>query len=57
MPENNFDKELVYCTFFVPCLNEENNIIRTINNIIKSVESCGIESYEILVNDDCSDDI
>ena len=56
MPENNFDKESVYCTFFVPCLNEEKNIIRTINNIIKSVESCGMESYEILINDDGSDD-
>ena len=56
MPENNFDKKSVYCTFFVPCLNEEKNIIRTINNIIKSVESCGMESYEILINDDGSDD-
>lgn len=56
MPENNFDSKSVYCTFFVPCLNEEKNIVHTINSIIKSAESCKLESYEILINDDCSSD-
>jgi glycosyltransferase involved in cell wall biosynthesis len=40
-------------TFFVPCFNEEKNIIKTLENIINSV---GNIKYEILVCDDGSKD-
>jgi len=56
MRETNVTKDSVLCTFFVPCLNEEHNIVGTIEDIIRSVDNVGIDSYEILINDDCSDD-
>ena len=40
-------------TFFVPCCNEEKNIVKTLENIINSV---GNIKYEILVCDDGSKD-
>ena len=40
-------------TFFVPCFNEEKNIVKTLENIINSVENI---KYEILVCDDGSKD-
>ena len=40
-------------TFFVPCCNEEKNIVQTLENIINSV---GNIKYEILVCDDGSKD-
>ena len=40
-------------TFFVPCFNEEKNIVKTFENIINSV---GNIKYEILVCDDGSKD-
>ena len=40
-------------TFFVPCFNEEKNIVKTLENIINSV---GNIKYEILVCDDGSKD-
>ena len=40
-------------TFFVPCCNEEKNIVKTLENIINST---GDIKYEILVCDDGSKD-
>jgi len=40
-------------TFFVPCCNEEKNIVKTLENIINSVRNI---KYEILVCDDGSKD-
>jgi dolichol-phosphate mannosyltransferase len=42
-------------TFFVPCYNEEDNIIPTFGNIVGAATETGI-SYEILVVDDRSQD-
>lgn len=42
-------------TFFVPCLNEENNIGRTIDTIVGVAQDGGY-TYEILVIDDASVD-
>ena len=42
-------------TFFVPCYNEEDNIVSTFENIIGAIAEIGI-SYEILVVDDGSQD-
>jgi glycosyltransferase involved in cell wall biosynthesis len=42
-------------TFFVPCLNEEDNIEKTLSAIISSVENTSL-SYEILIVDDHSID-
>lgn len=42
-------------TFFVPCLNEENNIVPTLETILAAVKQVGV-SYEILVVDDHSKD-
>lgn len=42
-------------TFFVPCLNEEKNVIGTIRVIMEAVAEAPV-SYEILVMDDCSAD-
>ena len=42
-------------TFFVPCYNEECNIIPTFENILGAVKEADV-SYEILVVDDSSQD-
>ena len=42
-------------SFFVPCLNEEGNVGRTIDNIIQVTGELGL-TYEILVVDDASMD-
>ena len=42
-------------SFFVPCLNEEKNIIPTINKIISSTEKFNLK-YEICIVDDNSSD-
>lgn len=42
-------------TFFVPCLNEQDNIINTINTILSAVKKLNI-TYEILIIDDASTD-
>ena len=42
-------------SFFVPCYNEENNIVPTFKNIIEAATETGI-SYEILIVDDKSQD-
>lgn len=42
-------------TFFVPCFNEEKNIINTIDTIFAAVRETDF-SYEILIVDDCSTD-
>jgi glycosyltransferase involved in cell wall biosynthesis len=41
-------------SFIVPCKNEENNIKKTIIEIVNSVNSD--QDYEILIINDCSDD-
>ena len=40
-------------SIFVPCLNEENNIVNTLNGIKEAVQNI---SYEVLVVDDASKD-
>jgi glycosyltransferase involved in cell wall biosynthesis len=42
-------------SFFVPCYNEEDNIVPTLENIIKATKETGV-SYEILLVDDKSQD-
>lgn len=42
-------------TFFVPCLNEESNVLKTIHTILDAVAEVPV-SHEILVIDDCSTD-
>ncbi len=42
-------------TFFVPCYNEEDNVVSTFENIISAAIETGL-SYEILVVDDGSQD-
>ena len=42
-------------SFFVPCYNEEKNIVSTLKNIIEATNQTGV-SYEILVTDDKSQD-
>jgi glycosyltransferase involved in cell wall biosynthesis len=42
-------------SFFVPCYNEEKNIVATLKNIIEATNETGV-SYEILVVDDKSQD-
>ena len=51
----NSDKKNDTITFFVPCLNEEKNIVNTINNIIKSINKTNF-SFEIIIVDDNSTD-
>jgi glycosyltransferase involved in cell wall biosynthesis len=43
-------------TCFVPCYNEENNIVKTLNTIISAVNKTKL-SYEIVVVDDKSEDL
>ena len=45
--------EKITLSIFVPCFNEENNIINTLNNIKEGIQDI---SYEILVADDASKD-
>ena len=45
--------EEITLSIFVPCLNEENNITNTLNDIKEGVQNI---SYEILVTDDASED-
>ena len=42
-------------SFFVPCYNEEDNIVPTLENIIEAITETGV-SYEILIVDDKSQD-
>jgi len=42
-------------TFFIPCFNEEKNILNTLNAVIGAVSKTSLR-YEILVVDDCSGD-
>ena len=52
---NSLNKKGIEITFFVPCLNEELNIKKTIDTIITAAKEVRI-SYEILVVDDNSSD-
>ena len=45
--------EKITLSIFVPCFNEENNIISTLNNIKEGILNV---SYEVLVVDDASKD-
>ena len=42
-------------TFFVPCYNEKNNVVKTLNTIISAVNKTKL-SFEIVVVDDKSED-
>ena len=46
---------MIDISFFVPCLNEESNVINTINTILLSIKRYNLK-YEILVIDDNSSD-
>lgn len=52
---NKPDKSEIDITFFVPCFNEEENIVNTLNAIYAAASATSL-SYEILVIDDCSRD-
>ena len=47
--------EAIEVTFLVPCLNEEENVLGTIETITKTMDRVGC-SYEIVVFDDGSQD-
>lgn len=49
------NKKYYDITFFVPCFNEEENILSTLNAILTAVSKTSLK-YEILVVDDCSGD-
>ncbi len=53
--ENMIKEHSVEITFFVPALNEDRNIERTIETILSSVKATG-HSFEIIVVDDHSSD-
>jgi glycosyltransferase involved in cell wall biosynthesis len=42
-------------TFFVPCYNEQKNVLNTLNAVLSAVSKTDLK-YEILVVDDCSRD-
>ena len=46
---------MLQVTFFVPCLNEEENIYKTLDGVVAAAAAVGV-SYEILVVDDASSD-
>jgi len=48
-------KDNINITFFVPCYNEEQNIVQSIKTINNAARIVGL-SYEILIIDDCSKD-
>ena len=47
--------DAVDVSFFVPCYNEDRNVLGTIAKLVEVTRVLGL-SYEILVFDDCSDD-
>ena len=51
----NFNREGIDITFFVPCLNEEKNVVNTIKTIVTAAEALEL-IYEILIIDDNSSD-
>jgi len=55
MAEYNSNDETVDITFCIPCLNEEKNIISTLETIKKTVRALG-RSCEIIIIDDHSSD-
>ena len=48
-------ENLVEITFYIPCCNEEKNIIPTLEKLVKTVKQIGI-SFEILIYNDGSTD-
>ena len=43
-------------TVFIPCYNEEQNIISTLDKVNKALTLCRDLSYKILIINDCSSD-
>ena len=43
-------------TFFIPCYNEEKNILKTFDAVQEATKEIGLLSYEMVVIDDCSRD-
>lgn len=54
-PEAGTARNAVDISFFVPCYNEEKNVIGAIEKLVHVAHTEGL-SYEILVFDDCSSD-
>jgi glycosyltransferase involved in cell wall biosynthesis len=49
--------DLYDITFFVPCYNEENNVVKTLETIVAATATTATPlKYEVLVIDDCSRD-
>jgi len=48
--------EICEVSFFVPCLNEEGNVGRTIDRVVEVMEELKGRTFEILVVDDASSD-
>ena len=55
MEKQNQKADEIDITFYVPCLNEEKNIVNTIETIVEASRIMGLK-YEILVFDDRSED-
>jgi len=49
-------EKAVDISFFIPCLNEERNIINTLNNVSAAMEEVSY-LYEIIIIDDNSTDL
>ena len=43
-------------SFIVPCYNENENIVNTVNEILSSINELNIKFYEIIIIDDASTD-
>jgi glycosyltransferase involved in cell wall biosynthesis len=55
MPDYGLPPDPVDISFFIPCYDEESNVIGAIEKLVLVVNKLGL-SYEILVFDDCSRD-
>jgi glycosyltransferase involved in cell wall biosynthesis len=49
------ESDQVDISIFIPCYNEENNVVGAIEKVVAAANSCNV-TYEILVFDDNSDD-
>ena len=55
VPYTGLSADALDISFFIPCYNEERNVLGTIEKIVRVSDKLGL-SYEILVFDDCSQD-
>jgi glycosyltransferase involved in cell wall biosynthesis len=54
-PAGNVENDAINVSFFIPCFNEQDNVVNAIEKLTHAAATLGL-SYEILVFDDCSRD-